>query len=149
MQGKRKMIGTVFGSERGAVALISVLALSMIMLALGLAMVFSKFAESDIVLNQNNSSMALYAAESGVRDAMQKVSRNKNYESAGYCLLLENKRADIIVTRLVGQTEIISQGINGVSDCTSAGTNKKRIKAVLNIASEGKVTIASWEEITN
>lgn len=139
----------VFGSERGAVALVSVLALSAIMLVLGLAMAFSKFAESDIVLNQSNSSMAFYAAESGVRDAMQKVSRNKNYESAGYCLLLENKRADIIVTSLAGQTEITSQGISGVGDCISAGTNKKRIKAVLNIASEGKVTIASWEEITN
>lgn len=149
MQGKRKTIGMVFNSDRGAIALISVLMLSMIMLVLGLAMAFSKFTESDIVLNQNNSSMAFYAAESGVRDAMQKVSRNKNYESAGYCLLMENKRADITVTGLVGQTEIISQGINGVNDCASAGANKKRIKAVLNIASEGKVTIASWEEIAN
>ncbi len=139
----------IFGSERGAAALISVLLLSMLILAVGLAMAFSKFVESDIVYNQNSSAEAFYMAESGARDAMQKTARNKNYESAGYCLLEGNKRAEVAVVKLAAQTEIISRGVSGVSDCSSAGANYKRIKAVLDVSVEGKVTIASWEELGN
>lgn len=139
-----------FSNEKGAMALSSVLALSMILLALGLAMAFSGFIQSDITYNQDKAAIAFYIAEAGAKDAMQKVVRNKNYDNTGYCLVMDNGRADIVVSRSGDQTEINSTGISGVSDCNALGTNTKKVRVILNTNAEGdgngKVVIVSWEE---
>lgn len=144
---KRNMKARFF--KRGAVALSSILMLSMLLLVIGLAMAFSEYMQSSIVYNQDKSSDAFYAAESGIKDAMQKVAKNKDYENPSYCLMMGKNRADVAVVKLSGQTEIISSGISGVADCASAGTNYKKIKAVLNVSNNGKIEIFSWEELAN
>jgi Tfp pilus assembly protein PilX len=139
-KNKKKYLG-----EKGAMALSSVLALSIILLALGLAMAFSGFVQSDITYNQDKASIAFYAAEAGARDAIQKVVRNKNYNNTGYTLSLAGSSANIAVTKdfpMAKKTEILSTGI--------AGVNTKKVRVVLNTDTNndgnGKVTIESWEE---
>ena len=116
---------------------------------MGLAMAFSEFTQNNIVYNQNKSMEAFYAAESGAKDAMQKIARNKNYAAAIYCLATGQNSAEVNVIKSVGQTEIISKGISGSADCAATGSNYKRIRAVLDVNAEGKITISSWEEMGN
>lgn len=134
--------------QKGAAALSSILVLAMILLAAGLAMASSSFIQSSIVANQDKSTSALYVAEAGARDAMQKVARKKNYSNAGYNLAVGSGSAGIVVnkdTPSSGQTEILSTGV--------VGGNTKKIKVILNTDAagdgSGKVAIISWEETGN
>jgi len=137
-----------YSNEKGAMALSSVLALSIILLALGLAMAFSGFVQNNITFNQDKAAIAFYVAEAGTKDAIEKVVRNKNYNNAGYILSLAGGSANIMVNKDVptsDRTEILSTGI--------AGSNTKKIRVVLNTNANndgnGKVSIASWEEVGN
>ena len=124
-------------------ALGSILALSAILLVIGLALAFSGFIQSDIVFNQDKANNAFYIADAGVKDAMQKIARNKNFANAGYDLIFTgDSKATIIVVKdspAVGKSEIISAGV--------AGNNTKKIKAVVNVGVNGDVTPDSWEEM--
>lgn len=132
-------------NESGVMALSSILALSLILLALGLAMAFSGFIQNNITFNQDKATIAFYAAEAGAKDAMQKVVRNKNYSNAGYTLALNGGSANVVVNKDVPaaeRTEVLSTGV--------AGSNTKKIRIVLNTNTDndgnGKITIVSWEE---
>lgn len=127
-------------------ALSSVLALSIILLALGLAMAFSGFVQSDIAYNQDKAAIAFYIAEAGVKDATQKVVRNKNYNNTGYSLAVADGSANVVVSKDVPspeRTEILSTGVSGA--------NTKKVRVVLNTDTDnddnGKITIESWEEL--
>ncbi len=135
--------------EKGAVALSSILILAIILLITGLAMAFSEFTQNNIVYNQNKATDAFYAAESGAKDALQKIARNKDYATANYCLALGQNSSEINVVKLGAQTEITSKGISGSGNCAASGSNYKRIKVMLDIGAGGKATIASWEELGN
>lgn len=142
-------------NSRGAMALSSILALSVILLALGIAMAFSGFVQNDMAHNQDKAAMAFYIAEAGVKDAIQKVVRNSKYSNVGYALSFPNGSAnisvchndDIIVCPGAGlaQTEVISTGVSGA--------NTKKIKVILNTdasgGGKGKVAIISWQEVGN
>lgn len=144
-----------FFNEKGAMALSSVLALSMILLALGLAMSYSGFIQSNIAYNQDKAAIAFYIAESGAKDAMQKAVRDKNYNNAGYSLAFADGSANVAVCHnndiivcpniIARQTEILSTGIVGV--------NTKKVRVVLNTDTDnndnGRVTIVSWKEEGN
>lgn len=135
-------------SEKGAAALVSVLAILMILLSLGLAIAFSGYVQSDIAANQNRKARAFYAAEAGIKDATQKIARNKNYSSAGYNLQVENSNVYVIVNILSypsqltpGQTQIISSG--------KSENNAKKTAAIVDVDINGKVTVNNWEELSN
>lgn len=131
--------------EKGAMALSSILALSLILLALGLAMAFSGFIQNDIAYNQDKAAIAFYLAEAGAKDAMQKVVRNKNFSSTGYVINLTDGSANVVINKdvpLAERTEILSTGV--------VGANTKKVRVVLNTDANsdgnGKVSISSWEE---
>jgi len=135
-------------NEKGAMALSSIMVLAAILLALGLAMASSGFIQSNIAFNQDKSNMAFYLAETGARDAMQRVARNKNYNNAGYTLNFTNGNANVTVNKDVPaaeRTEILSAGV--------VGSNTKKIRVVLNTNAgndgNGKITVVSWEEAGN
>lgn len=135
-------------SEKGAAALVSILAILMILLSLGLAIAFSGYIQNDIAANQNRAALAFYAAEAGIKDATQKITRNKNYSSAGYNLQVENSNVYVIVNILSfpsqsapGQTQIISSG--------KSENNAKKIAAIVDVDNNGKVTFNNWEELSN
>ncbi len=132
--------------QKGAMALGSILALSAILLAIGLAMAFSGFIQGDIVFNQDKASSAFYIAEAGVKDAMQKIARNKdyNYASPGYNLIVDGGTATVIVNKDIpvgGKTEIISTGV--------VGNNTKKVREVLDVGVNGDVTVDTWAEMAN
>lgn len=139
-KNKKKLL-----NEKGAMALSSILALSIILLALGLAMAFSGFIQSDITYNQDKAAIAFFIADAGAKDALEKVVRNKNYSNTGYTLTFADGSANIVVSKdilAIDRTEILSTGVSG--------ENTKKVRVVLNTNTNndgnGKVTIESWEE---
>lgn len=135
-------------SEKGAAALVSVLTILIILLSLGMAIAFSGYIQNDTAANQNRAARAFYAAEAGIKDATQKITRDKNYDSAGYNLQVENSGAYVVVTILSsptqltpGQTQIISAG--------KSENNTKKIEMIVDVDNNGKVMFNNWEELSN
>jgi len=128
-----------FFSQRGIVALPAIIALSVIILTIGLAMSFSSFTQNNISSNKYKSELTYRIAEAGIKDAMVKITRNKNYDTA-FTLLINNGAANVNCdTSGPGQTKITSIG--------TFNNNTKTIETILDITTNGKVTISSWIEL--
>ncbi len=125
--------------QSGLVAMPSIVILSIIMLTIGIAMSFSSFIQNNISYDNYISQRAYCTAEAGINDAIMKIARNKNY-SANYSLLINSNAANIVFdTTVLNQTKITSTSI--IKNYT------KKIQATLNVTANGKVTIASWNEL--
>lgn len=66
-------------SRRGAATLPTIIALTVLILAVGVSITAISFTEGLISVGQGNASQALVYAEAGARDALTKLTRNKNY----------------------------------------------------------------------
>lgn len=127
-------------SQSGLAAMPAIVILSIVMLAIGIAMSFSSFTQNNISYDNYISQRAYYAAEAGISDAIMKIARNKNY-SADYSLSVNGGTANIAFDMSVpNQTKITSAG--AINNYT------KKIQAILNVTQNGKVTVASWNELS-
>jgi len=128
-----------FFSQRGIVALPAIITLSVIILAIGLAMSFSSFTQNNISSNKYKSELTYRIAEAGIKDAMVKITRNKNYDTA-FTLLINNGAADVSFdTSNPEQTKITSVG--------TFNNNTKTIETILDVTTNGKVAVSSWIEL--
>ena len=130
--------------ERGVAAFPVILAISAIILIIGLAIAFSGRIEGNISANQRSSNQAFHASQAGVNDAIMKVVRNVISVDTEYVLTVGNGNATMNVdidAPEANKTTIISKG--------TVGKIERKIKVILNISSEGKVTLDSWEETTD
>ena len=126
-------------SQKGIVALPAIITLSVIILTIGLAMSFSSFTQNNISSNKYKSELTYRIAEAGIKDAIVKITRNKNYDTA-FTLLVNNGVANISFDISVpDQTKITSVG--------TFNDNTKTIETILDITKNGKVTISSWTEL--
>lgn len=66
-------------SRKGAATLPTIIALTILILAIGVSITAISFTEGLISIGQENSAQALAYAEAGARDALIKLARNKNY----------------------------------------------------------------------
>jgi hypothetical protein len=127
-------------SQNGLVAMPAIVVLSIIMLAIGIAMSFSSYTQNNISFDNYKSQKAYYIAEAGIKDATMKITRNKNYNT-GYSLSINSGTASIVFDESIpNQTKITSAG--------SINNYTKKIQATLNVTNEGKVTIMSWRELS-
>lgn len=90
-----------------------------------------------------DSSQALSIAQSGLEDAAIQLARNKDFTSAGYCvpdLGCGAGTATVSVTQnspAAGQATIVSYAVTN--------NRQRRIRAVVSVASSGKIDFLSWE----
>lgn len=130
----------ILTSQQGLIALPSIVILSIIMLVIGIAMSFSAFTQNNISYDNYASQKAYYIAEAGIKDATMKITRNKNYNT-NYSLSINDGIASVVFdTSVPNQIKITS--VSTINNYT------KKIQAVLNVTANGKVTIASWNELT-
>lgn len=134
-------------NTNGIAALPSILIITLILLAVGLILTTTSVIESAISFAQKRSIESFYLAEAGLKDALMKITRNKNYTSAddstclaGVCTLTfdDNKKAEVTVTGTDPKTVIVTG---------SVGNIKRKISNVVNVDTYGKVTHQNWEEI--
>jgi len=126
--------------SKGAIALPTILMLASILLAIGLAINLSSNNKIETIKNNENALSAFYLSEAGIKDALIKIARNKNY-CTNYTLQTSKGSADIVFDGSPPPNQIIITS-TGVSD-----NNTKKIHASYNIDNNGKLTQLSWQEI--
>jgi len=149
--------------KRGMASLAIMMVLGMMTLAIVVSITSVVFNQLAMSQGSAQSSGALFYAESGGRDALIRIARNKNYTCASVdcysmdfatngCSLATGCAKVSVSTGLGTTTDpkiITSKGINGVSVRTM------QISVLLDNGSTdtalqyGKVTSAVWTEITN
>ncbi len=146
-------------SSRGVATLPTVMVLGVMALAVAVGITAVALTESFISQGSAQSSRALFYAEAGVRDALVKIARNKNYSCvASDCYTIDfstngcstgNDCTKVSVSGAAGTTEapkiITSKGI------MKASTRTLQVSVVLDggTASDGAITGATWTELTN
>jgi len=140
-----KLQVTNYKLQRGIAALPAILAISAIILIIGLAIAFSGRVESSISASHRDSGMAFHVAEAGIHDAEIKIVRNPDFEDlVGYTLTVGDGTTTITVDKDApssGKTTIISQG--------EVKNIKRKIRVIVDADPQGKVTLYSWEEMTD
>ena len=135
-------------NKRGAITLLSVLTLSAILLSIGTAMAFLSFFQNDASRDQEDATASFYIAESGIKDALLKIARNKNYGTtpSSYVITEENGQTDVEIDFLSFATETTPGQIRITSTGNIADTFKK-IEAIVNIEIDGVIKVSSWKEL--
>lgn len=145
--------------SRGIATLPTVLVLGIMTLAVVVGITSVSLTESFISQGSTQSSKALFYAESGARDALVKIARNKNYtytSGEGYLIdfstngcSLSNDCAKVLVSAgvgTIGDPKIVtSKGI------MKAGTRTIRVSVIIDTNGQIATSTAEtvWTEITN
>lgn len=150
-------------SMRGLAALPTIVIIGVIVLLIAVALVSSGLIENAISFGHYQSQQAYLTADLGAQDAIMRISRNKDFTSAGYAITAGSGVANITISGTSTKT-IISEGVY---------SNKTRkIQVVVNVGvcnggtsdgnactvhsdcpsggcGFGKVKQVSWEEVIN
>ncbi|MEK9154832.1 MAG: hypothetical protein AAB596_02080 [Patescibacteria group bacterium] len=145
----------IHNSQKGAATLPTIIALTILILAVGIGITAVSFTESFISAGQNQSTRALFYAEAGARDALMRIARNKNYyctsPSAG-CYQIDfvssgcstnEGCAKITVSDASSPKVIISEG--------RVNSNIRKVQAdvYFDAAFNGEINNIQWQELTN
>ena len=147
-------------ADEGMALLATVVVVLLILVAVGLSMISLGIFEGFMAESQRASDEAYAAAQSGAKDAMMRIARNKNFAtSTGYfipsdpsnCSLYGSTAcAKVIVEK--DSASVCSQSISAGQDCViSLGTlsnSARKVEVILNVnATNGKITIDSQNEL--
>lgn len=142
---------------KGVATLPTIMALTILILVVGLSIAEISITESFISLGQKQSSQALSYAETGARDALIRIARDKNYT----CTSTDCYTIDMVENGCAtgdGCAAVtVSSGAGTVVDpriITSRGEVKDNIRriqvsVVLDAAGNGEIVSTAWQELTN
>lgn len=149
--------------QRGIAALPTIVVISVIVLLIAVALISSGLIENAISFGHYQSQQAYIAADLGVQDAIVRISRNKNFTSAGYTITAGGGTATVSISGTTPKT-IISEGIYSnktrklqvvvnVGVC-NGGTNDGNACTIHGDCPSGgcgfgKVKQVTWEEVVN
>ena len=132
-------------SQRGVALLPMILVLFGLVAVVGIAIAGISVSENTISSTKDASDEAFIIAESGIHDALMKLSRNKDFTSAGYTLpaslFASGGTATIVVPGPVGSFP---------KNITSTGTlnsKTRKIQLTVNADANGKITQSGWTEV--
>lgn len=118
------LVGQQFNKESGIAALPTIVIIGVVVLLIAVALISSGLIENAISFGHYQSQQAYIAADLGAQDAIMRISRNKNFTSAGYAITAGSGTANISVSGTTSKT-IISEG---------AYSNKtRRLQVVVNV----------------
>ena len=135
-------------SRQGVATIPIILALTILVIAIGLAISTVAFNETSITQDFSRSSQALAYAEAGARDALIKVTRDGGYTSAGYnidfvtsgCAAPYNGCATVTVASATSPKVIESTG--------KVKNNIRKVRTTVTVDSNWVITGTVWEEVT-
>ena len=134
--------------NKGIAAIVTVIVIALIVLIAGIGISQTGFVETALTSGEKESRKAFYAAQAGVQDALARITRNKDCNNgvaplcSSYSFSVDDASVSITVSGVSTPKTIIAIGTE---------KNKTRtIQAVADInAATNKVTITSWNELTN
>lgn len=149
--------------QNGIATLPTVIVIGLLALAVVVSITSLAFNELLIAQAGAQSSGALFYAESGVRDALTRIGRNKNYAcSTADCYSIDfiasgctngTDCAKVTVSTGVGSTAdpkiITSKGIKGASMRRMQATVILDSGTTVAASQSGEITSVSWLELTN
>jgi len=136
-------------NQQGMALLATVVVVLLILVAVGLSMISLGIFEGFMAESQRASDEAYAAAQSGVKDAMMRIARNKNYSSAGY-YLPENCTPNGATTcaHVIVEKDAPSAGKDRVTATGTLSNSTRKLEVILNVnATNGKITIDSQSEL--
>lgn len=110
--------------EKGIAALPTIIIISLFVLLISVALISSGLIENAISFGHKESQEAYVAAELGAQDAIMRISRNKDFTSAGYQITAGNGTANITVSGTTTKT-IISTG--------TVSNKTRKLQVVMNV----------------
>ena len=146
----------ILHKEDGMALLSAAVIILLVLLTMGLSMVSSGIFEGSISETQRSSEDAFSSAQSGVKDALMQIARNKNFSSAAYylpsgCTLNGSSPcAKIVVEK--DAASACSQTISSGQDCIivtgTSGTRARKLQVILNVdAQSGKIGTSTTSEL--
>ncbi len=135
----------------------TIMALTILILVVGLSIAEISVTENFISFSQKQSSEALSYAETGARDALMRIVRDKNYTCASSnCYTIDMVESGCATSDGCA-TVTVSSGAGTVVDpriITSQGGVKDNIRrmqvsVVLDAAGNGEIVSTAWQELTN
>lgn len=145
-----------FHNEQGLATIPTVMALTILVMAIGIGITSLSLSESFVTLGQDYSTRALFYAEAGAKDALIKIARRKNYS----CTAQDCYSINIVPNGCStgdGCARIsVSSGVGSIADpkiVTSTGqvktsTRKVQVSVILDSQLHGEIATASWQEVT-
>lgn len=142
---------------RGVATLPTVLALGILILAIGIGIMATSLTESFISAGSKNSAQALRYAEAGAHDALIKIARKKNYSCATTdCYTIDFVPNGCTTNDACARVAISTNaGTSGDPKIiTSKGQAKSSVRilqvsVVLDTSANGEISSATWQELTN
>lgn len=131
----------------GVAALPTVTVVALIILLAGIGVVGTGLVENALTSGEDESRQALYAAETGIHDAIERLVRDKDCNNGGSppCALYSFPVGQ-------GSVSVAVSGISSPKTIIATGTNKnkiRRIQVAVAIDANNKITVSSWSELTD
>lgn len=133
--------------ESGVAALPTVLVIALIILLAGIGVIGTGLVENALTSGENESRQALYTAETGIHDAIERLVRDKDCNNGGvpscasYSFPVGEASVSITIT-----------GASSPKTIVATGTRKnkiRRVQVIVGISINNKITVSSWSELTN
>ena len=147
----------IHNSQKGVATLPTIIALAILILAIGVGITALSFSEIFITAGQNNALKALDYAEAGAKDALMRIARNKNYD----CVIVNCYSVDFISNGCADSSGCakvsVSSGDGSLSDpkvITSKGQVNGNIRQIqvdvfYDVLLSGEIATTTWKEITD
>jgi len=142
-------------SRRGAATLPAIIALTILILAVGVSITAISFTEGLISVGQGNAAQALVYAEAGAHDALIKLARNKQY----VCVTEDCYTIDLVADGCAtddGCARVsVSAGVGTLGDpriIVSEGkarssVRRLQVSVVFDAALDGEIATTTWREL--
>ncbi len=143
--------------KRGFATIPTILALSLVIIALATGLAALTFTEVSTVMTQQQSNKALLYAETGARDALVRIARNKNYS----CVT-----ADCYSLNMVANGCTTDEGCAKITVSAGTGTSldpkiitakgiartnirKIEVRVVFDVSENGEISSTTWSELSD
>ena len=138
-------------SSRGVATLPTVMLLGVMALVVAVSITTLSFTELFISQGSAQSSRAHFYAEAGARDALIKIARNKTYLCATTdCYSVNFSSNGCTLSKDCAKVQVT--GNDTAKTITSKGimnANTRTLQVALTLDTDGLITSATWNEVTN
>lgn len=132
-----------FSSEKGIIDLPTIMIFALVIIVVGLSLLGGGFIENLISNISANSQESFYLSDSGIQDGLIKITRNKDFtDESGYSPSITDSGEALNIT-VAGTTE------KTIESSADIKNQNKKIKVIVDIDDDGKVTFSSWDEETD
>lgn len=131
-------------SPKGIAALLAIVGVAALVLLIATGLSLSNFLENDASSAREKHREAFFVAEAGVHEAIQRITRNKDYTTtitqANFPIVTS---PDTLSVTVAGTTTKTITAMAVIKNRTA------KIQATVDVDPNGLVTITSWQELSS